>query len=900
MAAACSPEIYKNKMDKLVDKWYGDRLTVALTEKNPNYFKKMYRAATGQDFDFGDRPTLKELDRFGRRIDEFQSRIRNKVPGKLAEYFYLPEEFLKGNPVARKVFDQFVINHNYYRGEKEKYDFAVSKMVTDMRKIAQYMSVSRVDKAFKTISYIKAKRELDRRHNEYSRLLAEGATNPAKAVQAEQYYQKHIKNLGKKEQFKVFDMVDKLLRNPELLTKPETKSRYSIYKPILSQWQDIRPQLFNSLKNSLGGWIKTLESQENIKDYRYIISRLKTLNEKLIPDKDYFPTQLLNIFPTVKSISDSIYETRETGKTNLKDLNKYVDAMVTNVLEKVPISDHVIPKQGSVKERYNKNIISVLDQYTRDVTRFNYLVRTSSTLIDGVRKLRDLSNKETEDSTKVYIDYLHDTHATMLGYNIKSPQWKSITRGITSWQFISKLGLNIRSPLKNGTQSLQNYNYFGAKAWYESGDYIKTQNISDLLTAEKKRHGIYFAESREMVSAVGLFPETVTSKVNGQEVLAWKYDSVGDKILKGLETTAKITGKPMTWVENNINRDSTFNIAFATRHKQLNSNRGDIERFINEHPEFFTDTKYGKTISEKVNKHMAKESGSFAADMVKQLHYEYSSFAKPKVLRTPGGAILGQFATYSINFFNYQRKIVKRGASDIVNGDWSSPEAWRAYRLGMMALAVEGLSIVANSDFSSLVQNDTIDRIKQYLTLASGDDDEKRRAFFGKGPIIGTLGGPFIADLVTLGNVFGFYKLLLNFETGDNSLLGYLAGYDDYAGSRKDQKLYDVVRTFNTEIARQTMVIGPRMYDGAGFGEIAQMQLGIYPSKYYKNIKSKILKAVGAPTPKYAESKDTKKSPQIKQPDISQALMSVAKVAGRKRYNQNYNRNIMKTLDSLA
>jgi hypothetical protein len=235
----------------------------------------------------------------------------------------------------------------------------------------------------------------------------------------------------------------------------------------------------------------------------------------------------------------------------------------------------------------------------------------------------------------------------------------------------------------------------------------------------------------------------------------------------------------------------------------------------------------------------------------------------------------------------------------MVNGDWNSPEAWRAYRLGMMALAVEGLSVLANSDFSSLIQNDTLDRIKQYLTLASGDDDEKRKAFFGKGPIIGTLGGPFIADLVTLGNVFGFYKLLLNFETGDNSLLGYLAGYDDYAGSRKDQKLYDVVRTLNTEIARQTMVIGPRMYDGAGFGEIAQMQLGIYPSKYYKNIKAKILKAIGAPAPRYAQPK-AKKSPQIKEPDISQALLSVAKVAGRKRHNQNYNRNIIRTLDTLA
>ena len=285
--------------------------------------------------------------------------------------------------------------------------------------------------------------------------------------------------------------------------------------------------------------------------------------------------------------------------------------------------------------------------------------------------------------------------------------------------------------------------------------------------------------------------------------------------------------------------------------------------------------------------------------MVKELHYEYSPFAKPKALRTAPGAVLGQFSTYSINFFNYQRKIAKRGASDIVHGDWDSPEAWRLYRLGMLALAVEGLSIATNSDFGNLIQNDTLSRIKQYTTLVTKDEAAKKRAFFGKGPILGTFGGPFIADLVTLGNVFGMYKLLLNFETGDTSMLGYLAGYHDYAGSRKDQKVYDVARLINTELARQFFVIGPRAYNGAGFGEIAQMQTGVYPSKFYKNIKAKLLKSIGAPTPDYAKTKEKKRA-QMAEPDVGKALLSISKIAGRKRDNLSFNRNVIRSLDLLA
>ena len=899
----CTPKELKEKLDRVIDKWFDDPLTQKLTSGTGGEFKKMYRAVTKQDYDFGDTPTVKQIKTLSRRIDKFQSRLKKKVPGKIAELFYLPEELLKGNPIARQTFNGFVIHNNYYRGEKDKYNAGLVKIAKSLSDISKEMSVM---SGMKNPNIKKARAELQKRYNNYSKLLAESATDPSKIMDAEKYYQKNLAELGKDDQFKVFEMADAVLRNPDLITNAETKAMYSRFEPIQLEWQKIRPDLFNSLKNSLTKYVSVLEKQNLHKDYDPVIDKLKKLNEQLEPEANYFPTTLLNIFPTMKAVTDSIYETRETGEVNMGELNTYVDNMVTNVLDKVPISHSLKQRTASPTDRRNKNVIGVLDTYIRDVTRFNYLVNTSATLIDGVRRLRDMSNEEIADSTKVYIDYLHDTHATMLGYNIKSPMWRSLTRGITSWEFISKLGLNVRSAMRNATQSLQNYVYFGAKGWYEANQYLKSDFMTDAFNKQKVKLGVFFEESRELAGAVGLFPEMEVSRVNGQEVMTWKVDTAGEKFLSGLEKAARITGKPMSWVENKINRNTTFKIAFAQRHQQLTTNKGDIQRFIEAHKEYFTDTEYGKEINLKVENHINNEAGRFAAEMVKELHYEYSPFAKPKILRTGKGAVLGQFATYSINFFNYQRKIAKAGGEDILAGDWSSPEAWRLYRLGMMQAFIAGvLNTATNSNFSNLIQNDTFDRAKQWVDMASGDKERQRQAFFGKGPIIGTLGGPFIADMVTMGNVFGFYDLFTNFENGDPGMLGYLAGYHDYAGSRDNQKVFDVARTINSEVARQLFIVAPRMYNGAGFGQLVSLETGIYPSKELKERKLKAIKGlkelpiVGKhiPLPTYAQKK---KKPSKKVKTEGENIMAaLGGVTGMSPQGKKRSKRMLSVLDNI-
>ena len=78
-----------------------------------------------------------------------------------------------------------------------------------------------------------------------------------------------------------------------------------------------------------------------------------------------------------------------------------------------------------------------------------------------------------------------------------------------------------------------------------------------------------------------------------------------------------------------------------------------------------------------------------------------------------------------------------------------------------------------------------------------------------------------------------------NGELDENSWLGYLAGYEDYADSRDSDRVFDAARALNTEVARQMFVMIPRAWNGAGIGALAQIEFGLFPSKKQKERKAK-------------------------------------------------------------
>ena len=197
--------------------------------------------------------------------------------------------------------------------------------------------------------------------------------------------------------------------------------------------------------------------------------------------------------------------------------------------------------------------------------------------------------------------------------------------------------------------------------------------------------------------------------------------------------------------------------------------------------------------------------------------------AKSKVLTTRTGSILGQFQHYGINFFNLQRKIVRDGFDDVATSQWQGEGAWRMYRLGMLYSAIYGIfSPLLNADVGNLVQNDTLERIMNYHDAALSDDPEvRKKAFFGKGPAIGSVGGPFIADAVTLGNLSGLY------EMDEDGWAGYLAGYQDLADESTDEKFKEIVRLLNTQVARTWFTTIPKWRGGANVGSLVAGEIGL-------------------------------------------------------------------------
>ena len=341
-----------------------------------------------------------------------------------------------------------------------------------------------------------------------------------------------------------------------------------------------------------------------------------------------------------------------------------------------------------------------------------------------------------------------------------------------------------------------------------------------------KKHGFEFVNIQELAMPRDLMNSLEIGsdgRVTEQAVTA------GAKFNDYLENVARITGKPMQWVENKVNRGITFKIAFLSKYRDLKENEALLRKTIGE------SRKKGEDIAPDVEKKIIKKASRFGAEMVKELHYQYDRFAKPHITKGPIGSVLGQFSTYAINFFNYQYKIAKAGGNDVLANMWRTPETWRMYRLGMLYTFITGLSALTNTKFNNLVQNDTLERgirLQEYLT---GDKEQKKRAFFGLDPITGTFGGPFISDIVRLGNAVNFMNMKgPEFEV-------YANGYANFNNKARTSATEEIVRTLNTQIGRLVYQTIPRVINGTGIPTVLGQELGLYGTPELSGMKDAML-----------------------------------------------------------
>ena len=147
-------------------------------------------------------------------------------------------------------------------------------------------------------------------------------------------------------------------------------------------------------------------------DFGGVITSLEKLRDAFVPKKDYFPTDVLDVFPAVGKVQEALYERdidiiEAKEKGDISTLEEYVGNAVDRILTSLRVPGAVKPTQSDYpSQRYSKNIIGVMDGYIRSVTRFNYQVNTTSHLTKAVQGLANMQNQEQLAGTsKFLLDY---------------------------------------------------------------------------------------------------------------------------------------------------------------------------------------------------------------------------------------------------------------------------------------------------------------------------------------------------------------------------------------------------------------------------------------------------------------------------------------------------------------
>jgi hypothetical protein len=172
----------------------------------------------------------------------------------------------------------------------------------------------------------------------------------------------------------------------------------------------------------------------------------------------------------------------------------------------------------------------------------------------------------------------------------------------------------------------------------------------------------------------------------------------------------------------------------------------------------------------------------------------------------------------------------------------------KAYRMAVayfLAPVVAG--IYTGVDFSNLVAHDTAERLGQLGAWLSGDKEKIEEAFYGKGPIVGTIGGPLVSDLLDIGIMMDVINL------DRKSLLTIIAGLEEYDRNNKSTDLSKKIRLLNSFAGRTMERHWPSISKGQ-IGWAVQQELGLYPTAEKKKQQKRMKRIRKQVIPKDVES----------------------------------------------
>ena len=481
------------------------------------------------------------------------------------------------------------------------------------------------------------------------------------------------------------------------------------------------------------------------------------------------------------------------------------------------------------KYDYSRHFLNSVTNYIGDINRFNFKSFTDSHLIDALINIENIYKKEgmAKGYAKNITDFILDmTKAANADYDL-DPNTRAIMRTLLSMEFISKLGINPRGAIRNGTQRFLDYVEWGPVQVRQMKSYLKDMRIKgesaeNYIESVLHDAGLLFEEAAPQIMESQLARPASVTKVMEHNPETGKWESHEKTRMERIADAAGTLAGKSSYVHRmaeNSNRKHTFKLAFSQMHRWLNNPRYRNElREQGKESDAAQETAI-RTIAEK-----------YATNMVLLNHFDYADYAKSKALRSKVGRFLGQFQHYSFELFERNSKIVRESKYDLKTRNFNIfGDAQGLAKLNRMAWIYFLAPLIAGSymgiNFGNIVENDTVSRLGQLKVALTGDDDEIEQAFYGKGPLLATFGGPLISDMIEIGMMME----LINIEDDDLwSLFHGLEKRDPSNTSTSFTRKLRILNTFGGRFAERHLPLISG--GGMGLGVAAQQEVGLYPT----------------------------------------------------------------------
>ena len=618
------------------------------------------------------------------------------------------------------------------------------------------------------------------------------------------------------------------------------------------KYNSLMYEMYGVLEEGINKRIKTvLDQVKRNKGRKSTETSLEELRKRLIADimpkykeDGYFPHYVRDLNASYMDGLMPHFERFEVASDDfINKKPKDIDAVIEDINKW--ITNHAKSRNKKEKLAYSRNFIDVVKGYVDDVNRFNTTAFMDDILVNARNKVQDIykGGKDSNYARNVS-DLIVDLHQAANGNTNMSEGGQAIMRSLLAFEFTSKIGINPRSAVRNATQRLLDFVQFGRR-------------INKVAMRELEQKGLFGDDVESQIENIlrdaGLLfedttPELLESTLKSSPSL-YKLRTIDENgqisynkessLSKFAGTTSKIAGYASILhrkVENS-NRKHTFKIAFGQMHNLLRTSTAWQTKMA-ERYEKLSDKERESNI--KVS--MEKIASNYAKNMVISNHFDYGDYAKAKFMRKDIGRFMFQFQHYSMEFLEKNISIAKE-----TSGDWSAfkndpdfsfRDAEGLHKATRMAIAYFSAPVILGAllgtNFENLIEHDTWDRIKQWATLFTGDEEEVKKAFHGKGALISTFGGALLGDILDIG--VSLDVLNADFE----GMTDMLIGIDRYTNDTNLSDSGRKIKILNTFAQRAVDRHIPMLMKGH-IGMAGQQELGLYPRKEDDNIWKKVV-----------------------------------------------------------